>query len=101
MEQRTKKSNDAILRKNTRIGVRMTVLYTIVYGGFVAVCVFRPSWTGARALFGLNLAVFYGLALIVIAILFALIYNYLCRVPPSVSGDKKMPPSVSGKSEEG
>lgn len=76
-------ADDAALRRKTKIGVRMTALYAVVYGGFVAVSVFRPSLTGMKALFGLNLAVFYGIGLILIAIIFALIYNHLCRVSTS------------------
>jgi hypothetical protein len=34
---------------------------------------------GANAVLGLNLAVAYGLGLIIIAIVFALVYNRLCR----------------------
>ena len=72
-------ADDAALRRKTKIGVRMTALYAVVYGGFVAVSVFRPSLTGMKVLFGLNLAVFYGVSLILIAIIFALVYNHLCR----------------------
>jgi uncharacterized membrane protein (DUF485 family) len=68
-------------KRKILIGVRMTLLYSLVYAGFVVLSVFRPLWMGARALFALNLAVAYGLGLIIFAILFALIYNHLCRVP--------------------
>jgi uncharacterized membrane protein (DUF485 family) len=57
----------------------MTVLYSLVYAGFVGLSVFQPTWMGASAVLGLNLAVAYGLGLIVIAIVFALVYNRLCR----------------------
>ncbi len=76
-------ADDAALRRKTKIGVRMTALYALVYGGFVAVSVFRPSLTGMKALFGLNLAIFYGISLILIAIIFALVYNHLCREAPT------------------
>ena len=79
MTQHPHTSDDAAEQRRIRIGVRMTILYSIVYGGFVALSVFRPSWMGAKAILGLNLAVAYGLGLIVIAILFAMFYNYLCR----------------------
>jgi uncharacterized membrane protein (DUF485 family) len=68
-------------RRKTAIGVRMTLLYLVVYSGFVALSVFRPGWLGVRTVFGLNLAVSYGLGLIIIAIIFAIVYNYLCRFP--------------------
>lgn len=67
------------LRKST-IGIRMTLLYAIVYGGFVMLNVFQPTIMGMPVFFGLNLAVAYGIGLIIIAIIFALVYNQLCRV---------------------
>lgn len=77
---------DAFERRKSKIGIRMTLLYSIVYAGFVILSVFQPTWMGARALFGLNLDVTYGLGLIVIAIIFALVYNRLCRMPPTDIG---------------
>ena len=77
---------DAFERRKSRIGIRMTALYSLVYSGFVALSVFVPDLMGARAVFGLNLAVTYGLALIVVAIIFALVYSHLCRVPARGEG---------------
>jgi uncharacterized membrane protein (DUF485 family) len=100
MAQRTTVMDEAFERRKSIIGIRMTILYSLVYGGFVALSVFQPSWMGARAILGLNLAVAYGLGLILIAILFALIYNHLCRVPSSgtrpAAGDVSQSSSVSG-----
>ncbi len=76
-------AEQAYERRKSAIGIRMTILYSIIYAGFVALSVFRPQWTGVRALIGLNLAVTYGLGLIVVAIIFALVYNHLCRIPPT------------------
>jgi uncharacterized membrane protein (DUF485 family) len=73
-------------QRKVLIGVRMTILYSLVYAGFVGLSVFQPTWMGANAVFGLNLAVAYGLGLIIIAIVFALIYNRLCRVRVSDAG---------------
>lgn len=78
--------DDAVERRKILIGVRMTVLYSLVYAGFVGLSVFQPTWMGANAVLGLNLAVAYGLGLIVIAIVFALVYNRLCRVMASDAG---------------
>lgn len=74
-------ADEAFERRKSAIGVRMTLLYLIVYGGFVVVSVFQPQWMGVRAVLGLNLAVAYGLFLIIIAVVFALVYNHLCRIP--------------------
>ena len=83
MDRESSAADSAFERRKSGIGIRMTLIYSVVYAGFVVLSVFRPEWTGARALLGLNLALAYGLGLIVAAIVFALIYNHLCR-PPSL-----------------
>jgi uncharacterized membrane protein (DUF485 family) len=89
MDQHVTPAEAAFERRKSIIGIRMTLLYSLVYGGFVALSVFQPTWMGARAVLGLNLAVAYGLGLILIAILFALIYNHLCRVRPANAGQEE------------
>ena len=89
MAQHSAAADDAYERRKSIIGVRMTILYSVVYGGFVVLSVFQPTWMGARAPLGLNLAITYGLGLIITAILFALVYNHLCRVPPTPAGERE------------
>lgn len=81
MKQHRSNDPQASEQRKSNIGVRMTILYSIVYSGFVVLSVFMPTVMGVDALFGLNLAIAYGLALIIIAIIFAIIYNLLVRVP--------------------
>ncbi|MBD3220636.1 DUF485 domain-containing protein [bacterium] len=66
-------------RYKTRLGVVMFIIYCVVYAGFV----FTNVLTEGRAMqvivvAGLNLAVVYGVGLIVFALVLALIYNALC-----------------------
>lgn len=84
-------------QRKSAIGVRMTIIYAIIYSGFVVLSVFFPSLLGIKALFGLNLAITYGLALILIAILFAIIYNLLVRIPNSTKPIKPTPQEVDSK----
>lgn len=79
MAQQSSAPDEPIDQRKINIGVRMTILYSILYGGFVALSVFRPAMMGTQGLFGLNLAITYGLGLILIAILFAVIYNSFFR----------------------
>lgn len=81
MKQPITRDHEASEQRKSNIGVRMTVLYALVYSGFVILSVFFPSLMGVKAIFGLNLAIAYGLALIIIAIIFAIIYNTLVRIP--------------------
>lgn len=76
--------DDTYEKRKSRIGIRMTILYSLAYAGFMILSVFRPLWMESRAVFGLNLAVAYGLALILLAIFFAVLYNQLCKKPVAV-----------------
>jgi len=63
----------------SRLGLTMFLVYCVFYAGFVLINV----WTGGKAmqaivLMGMNLAVVYGMGLIVLALVMALIYNHLC-----------------------
>ena len=70
---------DPATRYKTRLGVRMFILYCIVYAGFVFTNVINEGRAMQIIVFkGLNLAVVYGVGLIVFALVLALIYNHLC-----------------------
>lgn len=69
---------DHAVEEKTRLGVWMFILYAIIYGGFVAINVLKPTLMEVRIIFGLNLAVVYGFGLIVFALILALIYNRIC-----------------------
>ncbi len=63
----------------TRLGVWMFAIYCVVYAGFVFLNVFTEGKAMQVMVFsGLNLAVVYGMGLIVFALVLALIYNWLC-----------------------
>ncbi len=63
----------------TRIGVIMFTIYCIVYVGFILIHVLSEGQAMQIILFmGLNLAVVYGVGLIVFALVLALIYNHMC-----------------------
>ena len=62
----------------TSLGVKMFLLYGVVYLGFVAINVIKPVLMETVVVFGLNLAVVYGFGLIVAALVLALIYNRMC-----------------------
>ena len=61
----------------TRIGLWMFLLYTLVYAGFIVITVTVPDLMETN-IGQINLAIFYGLGLIVFALILALIYNHLC-----------------------
>ncbi len=61
----------------TRLGIWMFILYTLCYASFVAINTVKPTLL-EMTFGGLNLAVLYGIGLIVFAFILALIYNSLC-----------------------
>jgi uncharacterized membrane protein (DUF485 family) len=68
---------DKSIKKKTRLGVKMFILYAIVYFGFIIINVVSPK-TMAIDVGGLNIAIVYGVGLIVFALVLALIYNAKC-----------------------
>jgi uncharacterized membrane protein (DUF485 family) len=61
----------------TKLGLIMFAIYVPMYLIFVFICVFNQKLM-AMDVGSLNLAIVYGFFLIVLAIIQALIYNYLC-----------------------
>ncbi len=68
-------------RRNARYGLVLFAIYLAVYGAFVALNAFWPSAMAREAFAGLNVAVVYGVGLIVAALLLAAVYGWLCRTP--------------------
>lgn len=74
----TEEEADLALDYRTRIGVLFFLLYALIYVIFVVINLVSPLVMESVILFGMNLAVTYGIGLIIFAILLALIYNRMC-----------------------
>ncbi|MFV0443485.1 MAG: DUF485 domain-containing protein [Planctomycetaceae bacterium] len=68
--------------RNARIGLVLFAVYLLLYGGFVGLNAFSPETMESTPIAGVNLAVLYGFALIVVAFVLSLLYGFLC------TGDK-------------
>ena len=64
-------------RFKARLGLIMFAIYTPIYFAFIVLAVTNPQ-VMARDVGNLNVAITYGFGLIVMAIIQALIYNYIC-----------------------
>lgn len=62
----------------SKLGIKLFVVYTLVYIGFIAINIIEPMLMEKVIFKGLNLAVVYGMGLIVLAIILGLIYNHIC-----------------------
>ena len=65
--------------RNARVGLWLFAVYVLLYGGFMALSAFYPQRMSQPALGGVNLAVTYGLVLILGAFVLALVYMFLVR----------------------
>ena len=61
-----------------KLGIKLFWLYCFIYMGFVALAVFATETLKTPVLAGVNLAIVYGMALIILAIILGLVYNHAC-----------------------
>ena len=73
-----KKEDDKAALRKSKLGLKLFLVYGLIYAGFVGVGVFRPELMGVRVVWGLNLAIFYGFGLIILAIVMGFLYHLAC-----------------------
>lgn len=65
-------------KRKSKLGIKLFIVYTIVYAVFVAIGVFNFEAMSKLVFGNINLAITYGFGLIVFAIVLGLIYNWRC-----------------------
>ena len=70
---------DRAAAHKSRLGAWMFVACSLFHASFVALSLASPTSMESTVLAGMNLATVYGFALIVVAPIQALIYDWLCR----------------------
>jgi uncharacterized membrane protein (DUF485 family) len=73
-----KLGKDNASKWKAKLGIKLFFVYWAIYSGFIIINTVKPKWMGTRILFGQNLAVTYGMGLIILAIIMGLIYNRCC-----------------------
>ena len=73
-----KLGTDNASEKKARLGVWFFFIYLFFYAGFVAIGVMNYELLAQEVIGGLSLAIFYGIGLIVFAVLLGILYNYFC-----------------------
>jgi len=84
----SKDSLSAGERRNARYGLILFFLYLAFYGAFMAMNLADPAAMSQPALGGANLAIVYGFALILAALVLALTYMILCGKPVAGSDSR-------------
>ena len=103
-EPAAKSEHDPASPYKTRLGAWMFLFYVVTYAGFVALNLIKPTLMERRIVLGLNLAVTYGFALIVLALLMALVYNRLCTAKEktlSSASDSSAPAAAAAPKPQG
>ena len=70
-------------RQRSRLGFVLFTIYLLLYGGFVLINAFRPTWMRVQPISGVNLAILYGFGLILAAFFLALLYGIFAKNEPS------------------
>jgi len=73
-----KEAKDNSSEWKAKLGIKLFWLYSVIYMGFVGLTVFSPETMKKPVLAGTNLAIIYGMFLILFAIILGLIYNHFC-----------------------
>ena len=68
----------------SRVGLILFSLYLLLYGGFVLLNTFSPETMEKTPIAGINVAILYGIGLIVAALVLARIYGVSRRPPGDV-----------------
>ena len=66
-------------RRNQRIGLVLFTFYLLLYGGFVLLMAFDAEQLQVMGPARVYMAVWSGFGLIVVALVFSLIYGWVCR----------------------
>lgn len=74
----TSEEKESLTKRKSVLGIRLFFLYLICYAGFVVIGVFHYELLSVQVLGGLNLALAYGIGLIVFAVILGIVYNYYC-----------------------
>ena len=69
---------DLASKKKSRLGLILFLFYALIYAGFVYIGIFQTHLLGIKAIGNTNLAVVYGMGLIVLAAVMGYIYSELC-----------------------
>jgi len=71
--------DEATIARRTRIGLRLLFVYATAYAVFIGLCAFASKTLASWSPWGIPVSIWYGMGLMVGAMLMALLYGRLCR----------------------
>ncbi len=77
---------EAVATFNRRLGLVLFAMYCLLYAGFIALAVGNRAALAAPAIWGINLAVIYGMGLIGFALFMSVVYLLVARTEPGEEG---------------
>lgn len=76
--------------KKAKLGIQFFFIYLFFYVSFVVIGVFNYELLAIKVFRGVNLAICYGIGLIIFAVLLGILYNFLCsRYEDETEGGEK------------
>ena len=69
---------DYASKKKKKLGLILFLCYAVIYASFVIIGLSYTELLGIKVIAGLNLAVVYGMGLIILAIVMGYIYSLIC-----------------------
>lgn len=74
----TSTEKESLTKRKSALGIRLFFIYLVCYAGFVIIGVYQYELLAIQVFWGLNLALAYGIGLIVFAVILGVVYNYYC-----------------------
>jgi uncharacterized membrane protein (DUF485 family) len=68
-----------VIAKRQRIGVILLLFFTLAYASFIGLCTFAYEWITQTKIAGIPLTVAYGVGLILLSLVIAMLYGLLSR----------------------
>jgi uncharacterized membrane protein (DUF485 family) len=83
MSENISSQADAHRSPNQTLGLLLFAVYFLFYAGFIAITVYDYALLGREVFAGVNLAIVYGMGLILLAIVLAVVYAFFAKSDPA------------------
>jgi len=71
--------SESAVRSRQKFGIALLSLFSLAYAGFIGLCIFANQWISQTLWHGIPLTVVYGVGLILLSIVVAMLYGWISR----------------------